>query len=220
MRRWVRASEARSLACSVVAPRLSRLRARLSNDMVRSDPIDFMDPLSLSPSRRTAILAALWLSTFLASLNTTLVATLITSISAEFNHADMASWIGTSYLLSTATFTPLYGRIAAISRRSAHQIAILFLFLGTLGCAASPSIQLLILARFVAGIGGGGIFTTASIVTSDMYSMRNRSLTQGYASLFSGFGMGLGGPLGGAMAVSLGWRWAFISYVSPPPLRC
>ncbi|KAH9930873.1 major facilitator superfamily domain-containing protein, partial [Fomitopsis serialis] len=57
---------------------------------------------------------------------------------------------------------------------------------------------------------GGGIFTTATIITSDMYSLRSRGLTQGLASVFSSLGMGLGGPLGGYISDRLGWRWAFL----------
>jgi hypothetical protein len=38
----------------------------------------------------------------------------------------------------------------------------------------------------LSGMGGGGIFTTASIITSDMYTMRERSMTQGIAAVFNG----------------------------------
>jgi len=43
-----------------------------------------------------------------------------------------------------------------------------------------------------------------------MYSMRDRGLTQGIASVFGGLGMGLGGPIGGVITDWLGWRWAFL----------
>ncbi|KAF7981056.1 hypothetical protein HWV62_35522 [Athelia sp. TMB] len=43
-----------------------------------------------------------------------------------------------------------------------------------------------------------------------MYSLRDRGMAQGVGSVFSGLGMGLGGPLGGLIADWLGWRWAFL----------
>jgi len=52
--------------------------------------------------------------------------------------------------------------------------------------------------------------TTATIITSDMYSVRSRGLAQGVASLFNGLGLGLGGPLGGLISDRFGWRWAFL----------
>ncbi|ELU43578.1 vacuolar amino acid permease [Rhizoctonia solani AG-1 IA] len=160
-----------------------------------------------------------------------MVATLISSISSEYNRSNQASWLGTSYvfqtqtstctevtksgptrfLLATCTFTPLYGRLCnVLGRRGANQTAVLFAAVGTLACGLSNSLEMLIAARFLSGMGSGGIFTTASIITSDMYTIRERSLTQGIASLFNGAGMGLGGPLGGWISDRFGWRWAFL----------
>ncbi|KAI0806672.1 MFS general substrate transporter [Fomes fomentarius] len=168
-------------------------------------------PLEISPSTRYGILAGIWVGTFLSSLNTTLVATLLPSISSDFNKAHQASWLGTAYLLATCTFTPLYGRLSnVLGRRGANQVAVVFAGLGTIACGLSSNMEMLIAARFLAGIGGGGLFTTATIITSDMYSLRKRGLTQGVAAVFNSMGMGLGGPLGGFIADRLGWRWAFL----------
>jgi len=43
-----------------------------------------------------------------------------------------------------------------------------------------------------------------------MFSLRSRGLAQGYANVFTGIGMGFGGPIGGFINDSLGWRWAFL----------
>ncbi|KAK0227700.1 major facilitator superfamily domain-containing protein [Armillaria fumosa] len=168
-------------------------------------------PLEISPSTRYRILAGIWTATFLSSLNLTLVPTMLPSISSNFHKSHQASWLGTSYLLATCTFTPLYGRLCNVmGRRGANQLAVLFAALGTLACGLSTNMETLILARFISGVGGGGIFTTSTIVISDMYSLRSRGLTQGVASVFNGLGMGLGGPIGGLVTDWLGWRWAFL----------
>ncbi|EUC59731.1 MFS transporter [Rhizoctonia solani AG-3 Rhs1AP] len=168
-------------------------------------------PSELTPKMRAGILAGIWVAMFLASVNTTMVATLISSISSEYNRSNQASWLGTSFLLATCTFTPLYGRLCnVLGRRGANQTAVMFAAVGTLACGLSNSLEMLIAARFLSGMGGGGIFTTASIITSDMYTMRQRGMTQGIASLFNGAGMGLGGPLGGWISDRYGWRWAFL----------
>ncbi|TBU53937.1 MFS general substrate transporter [Dichomitus squalens] len=170
-----------------------------------------LGPMEISKSTRYGILAGIWAGTFLSVCSTTLVATLLPSISSEFNKAHQASWLGTAYLLATCTFTPLYGRLSNVmGRRGANQTAVFFAALGTLACGLSTNMETLIAARFLGGLGGGGIFTTATIVTSDMYSLRNRGLTQGVAAVFNSMGMGLGGPLGGFIADRLGWRWAFL----------
>ncbi|KAJ3513848.1 hypothetical protein NLJ89_g2712 [Agrocybe chaxingu] len=157
-------------------------------------------PLEISRSTRYGILAGLWTGTVLSALNQTLVPTI-----------ESASWLGTSYLLATCTFTPLYGRLCNVmGRKRANQTALLFAGLGVFMCGMSKSMEMLIVARFLSGIGGGGLFTTSSIIVSDMYSIRSRGLTQGVASVFNGLGLGLGGPFGGLITDWLGWRWAFL----------
>ncbi|KAG9003578.1 hypothetical protein FRB93_010996 [Tulasnella sp. JGI-2019a] len=182
--------------------------ATLEEARTSKEPID---PKEISSRRRTVILLGIWMGTFLSALNSTMVATLLSSIASEFQSANQASWLGTSYLLATCTFTPLYGRLSnAAGRRGAFQIALFFCGVGTVCCGLSTRLEVLIITRFIAGLGGGGIFTTSSIIVSDMYSMRDRSLTQGYASIFTGMGLGLGGPFGGWVADRFGWRAAFL----------
>ncbi|KAH7924071.1 MFS general substrate transporter [Leucogyrophana mollusca] len=168
-------------------------------------------PLDISKSTRYGILAGLWSATFLSALNMTLVATLLPSISSDFNKSNEASWLGTSYLLAACTFTPLYGRLCNVmGRRGANQLAVVVAATGTIACGFSKNMEMLIAARFLTGMGGGGIFTTSTIVTSDMYSIRSRGLAQGFSNLFNGLGMGLGGPIGGLVSDRFGWRWAFL----------
>ncbi|KAI0690036.1 major facilitator superfamily domain-containing protein [Cytidiella melzeri] len=170
-----------------------------------------LGPLELPRSTRYGILLGVWIANFLSALNTTLVATLLSSISSDFNKSHQASWLGTAYLLATCTFTPLYGRLCNVmGRRAANQTAVIFAALGTAACGLSNSMEMLIAARFIAGMGGGGVFTTSSIITCDMYSMRARGITQGVAAVFESLGMGLGGPFGGYISDRFGWRWAFI----------
>lgn len=105
----------------------------------------------------------------------TIVATLLTPIGSYFNKSNQASYIGTSYLLSVCCFTPLYGRLSDILGRKGAMLLALSLFgglcslpsivalpdgaflgVGTICCGIAPSMETLIAARAVAGMGGGG----------------------------------------------------------------
>ncbi|KAJ7119153.1 major facilitator superfamily domain-containing protein [Mycena epipterygia] len=170
-----------------------------------SPPQIVQDPLALeiSKSNRRGILAGIWMAIFLGVL--------MPSISSEFQKFHQASWLGTAYLLATCTFTPLYGRLCnVVGRRGANHTAMSFAALGTIGCGLSRNMETLIVARFIAGIGGGGIFTTSTIIVNDMYTLRDRGLVQGAASCFNGLGLGLGGFFGGVITDWLGWRAAFL----------
>ncbi|KAJ7742429.1 vacuolar amino acid permease [Mycena maculata] len=159
------------------------------------------------------ILAGLWSAVFLGALGT-VVATLLTPIGSDFNKSNQASYIGTSYLLSLCCFTPLYGRLADILGRKGAMLLALFLFgSGTMLCGMVPSMETLILARALAGMGGGGqvipVMTVAAIVVTDLIPLKQRGLYQGMANILFGLGAGIGGPLGGWINDVFGWRSAF-----------
>ncbi|KAI5478849.1 vacuolar amino acid permease [Pseudohyphozyma bogoriensis] len=135
---------------------------------------------------------------------------MVTPIAASFHASHEASWLGTAFLLSNITFTPLYGRLCDIlGRRAANASAISLFTLGTIGCAFAPSMKWLIAARFVAGAGGGGIATTGSVITSDLFSLKERGLVGAVGTIIWAVGAALGGPVGGVVTDLFGWRAAF-----------
>ncbi|KIK92448.1 hypothetical protein PAXRUDRAFT_792966 [Paxillus rubicundulus Ve08.2h10] len=183
-----------------IASCASPTNVRTSSNNSSVDPK--LGPLEITESCRRCILMGLWCATLLSVI--------LPSISSEFNASNQASWLGTSYLLAICTFTPLYGRLSDVmGRRYANQLAVSVAAIGTLLCGCSRSMNMLIFARFLAGIGGGGLSSTCSIIMSDMYSIRSRGLTQGVGNVLSGLGLSLGVPIGGLVSQWFGWRWAF-----------
>ncbi|GAA5833772.1 hypothetical protein JCM9279_001622 [Rhodotorula babjevae] len=177
----------------------------------RAPAEELEDPTKLPKGKRNAILCAVWLGVFLGALDGTIVATLISDVSSSFKKSNQAGLLGTSYLLSTATFTPLYGRLAdIIGRRAALLIALTLFTSGTALCGLAPSMVTLLIGRLIAGMGGGGLMAVSSIVASDLIPLKQRALFQGLANLWFGAGSGLGGPLGGFISDRFGWRTAFL----------
>ncbi|OAX42903.1 vacuolar amino acid permease [Rhizopogon vinicolor AM-OR11-026] len=161
------------------------------------------------------ILSGLWSAVFLGALDGTIVATLLSPIGSYFNKANQSSYLGTSYLLSVCCFTPLYGRLSDILGRKGAMLLALTLFgSGTIACAIAPSMEMLILARAIAGMGGGGcriyLVTVSSIAVTDLIPLKHRGLYQGMTNILFGLGAGLGGPVGGWVNDKLGWRAAFL----------
>jgi MFS family permease len=170
---------------------------------------------NLPPLQFRLLCLSIWTGTFLSALDGTIIATLLTPIGSSFNASNQVSWLGTSYLLSVCVFTPIYGRLADIfGRRAAHLTALTFFTIGTILCAVASSMGMLIAARVIAGIGGGGINTVGVIIMTDLVDLRRRGMFQGYANIFFGVGAALGGPVGGWISDTIGWRAAF--WVQPP----
>ncbi|KAK6197845.1 major facilitator superfamily domain-containing protein [Scheffersomyces amazonensis] len=156
---------------------------------------------------------------FLSGFDGTVTASTYTVIGNEFNAANLASWITTSYLITSTAFQPLYGSFSdVIGRRKCCFFASGTFALGCLGCSLAPNIMTLNLMRALTGIGGGGLITLSTIVNSDVITPRKRGLFQAVQNLLLGFGAVCGASFGGLIASNFGWRWCFILQVPPSTL--
>jgi hypothetical protein len=87
-----------------------------------TQPKDFFGPRSVSTSMRNEKLDSLSLSAimsnvFLSGFDGSITASTYAVISSEFNAANTASWLTTSYLITSTAFQPLYGRFSDIFGR-------------------------------------------------------------------------------------------------------
>jgi len=73
----------------------------------------------------------------------------------------------------------------------------------------SINIGMLITARAIQGIGGGGLIILANICISDLFSMRNRGKYFGIIGMVWAFASAVGPILGGVFTEKVSWRWCF-----------
>lgn len=160
--------------------------------------------------KRPFILASVMLGMFLSAIEATIVATAMPSIVADLNHFSLYSWVFSAYLLSSSATVLLFGKMADIYGRRPVYVGGMLIFLsGSIGAALSPSMPLLIAARFIQGIGAGAIVPIATTIVGDIYNLRERAKIQGYLSSVWGVSAVIG-PLIGAFFVDfLNWRYVF-----------
>src|ERR1700675_157226 len=182
-------------------------------DLNDAPPIVPKPPLTQSEVR--TILISLMLTMFLAALDQTIVATALPTIGRQFGDVSNLSWVITAYLLASTAVAPVFGTLSDIYGRRAMIIAALSLFVaGSILCALAPNMPILILARGLQGLGGGGILPIVQTVISDLVTPRERGQYQAY---FSGVWVaaGVGGPiLGGVFAEHL--HWSMIFWINVP----
>src|ERR1700731_2507433 len=183
--------------------------------------LDISDAPSIAPRRpltqsevRT-ILMGLMLTMFLAALDQTIVATALPTIGRQFRDVSNLSWVITAYLLASTAVAPVFGTLSDIYGRRAMIIAGFSLFIaGSVLCALAPNITVLILARGLQGLGGGGIMPIVQTVISDVITPRERGQYQAYFSSVW-VAAGVGGPiLGGVVAEHL--HWSMIFWINAP----
>ncbi|RMJ21775.1 transporter [Aspergillus sp. HF37] len=167
-----------------------------------------------APSGFIWIEIAIFANVFLSGFDGTVTASTYAVIGSEFRAANTASWLTTSYLITSTAFQPLYGRFSDLfGRRVCFFTSTLAFMLGCLGCAIAQNIFLLNFMRALTGLGGGGLMTMATIINSDMIPFRERGMYQAAQNVLHGFGSICGASLGGSIADSIGWRWCFLLQV-------
>ncbi len=183
----------------------------LSTEVLAVDDAPSLAPRApLTQAETRTILMSLMVTMFLAALDQTIVATALPTIGRQFHDVTSLSWVITAYLLASTAVAPVFGTLSDIYGRRAMVIAALSLFIaGSVLCALAPSMPVLIVARGLQGLGGGGIMPVVQTVISDVVSPRERGQYQAY---FSGVWVaaGIGGPvLGGVFAEHLHWSMIF-----------
>jgi EmrB/QacA subfamily drug resistance transporter len=157
------------------------------------------------------IIAGIMLAMFVSALEQTIIAPALPAIGKSLNNIDDLSWIVTSYLLAATAATPLFGKLTDIhGRRAIMLLAIGIFIVGSLACALAPSMWILIVARGVQGVGGGGLLPIAQTIIADLLSPRERPIAQSYTSVVFLSASILGPVLGGLLTDHLHWSFIFL----------
>ncbi|ROW06287.1 hypothetical protein VPNG_08050 [Cytospora leucostoma] len=178
----------------------------------KPDPSPAQEP---SAVQLAIIVVPLCAALFLAALDITIVTTALPTIVADFDSSAGYTWIGSAYLLTNAAFTPTWGKLSDIWGRKPILLLVAFIFfVGSTLAATSVSISMLIVARCIQGLGGGGIVVLVNICVSELVSPRKRGQYLGYLAIVWALASALGPILGGAFTQRVTWRWCF--YINLP----
>ena len=173
-------------------------------------------------SGRLVLLGALGLGVLLVGVELMVTAVALPTIIADlggWTRLREASWIVNGYLVAYIAVMPLAGRAA-----DRHSLATLFglslgaFAIGSLLCGAAQSLEWLIAARVIQGLGAGAIFPLATAAAGHLFDGQARARAVGFIGALSFLGMAAG-PVVGAQILSLevpagiftgpSWRWVF-----------
>ncbi|KAL5492809.1 hypothetical protein ACEPAI_4257 [Sanghuangporus weigelae] len=152
--------------------------------------------------------------TFVSGLEVTVVATVGPAIGKEFSKESMSLFLGTTFLISSASSTLICGRSSDVYGRRLITIAACLLYtLGSLTCATVTSIPGIFIGRAIAGFGLGGLSVMISVILSETVPLKSRALWHSIGKLIAGIAMSAGGPIGGWVADQLTWRAVFYAQI-------
>ncbi len=170
---------------------------------------------SLTPFQRWMILVSVVLATTLYSTTILIVSTVLPQMQGSMSAtADEVSWVITFNILATAIVTPMTGWLSG--RYGVRNVMIWSIFgftITTFMCGLAGSLESLVFWRILQGAFGAPSTPLAQSILLDTFPKRQHPMVLG---LF-GFGVVIGpviGPtLGGYMAETYTWRYAFYAIV-------
>ncbi|KAJ5148571.1 hypothetical protein N7448_000149 [Penicillium atrosanguineum] len=151
-------------------------------------------------------------STFLFSLDNTIVADVQSPIVDRFGEVGKLSWLGVAFVLSGSATIITWGKLFGIfSAKWLYLTSVVCFEAGSALCGAAPSMNAFIIGRALAGLGGAGMYLGCITLLSLTTSVRQRPNYMALTGITWGSGTVLGPVVGGAFSENphTTWRWAF-----------
>ncbi|KAJ7254595.1 iron permease [Mycena rebaudengoi] len=199
------------------------LRAKTVESAASEDLV--LTPAIKTPKTRASKTRAFWMSfvaltvsTFLSAMDLTAIGTALPAIvTALDDDKGDYSWVGSAYSLSSTAVIPLSGRLAdVLGRKPIILNSIGFFCVGSILAGASQNMPMMISARGIQGLGGGGILTLSEILISDLVPLAERGTYEGIIGLVWALATSIGPPLGGALAARDNKTWRGILLFNIP----
>lgn len=119
-------------------------------------------------------------------------------------------WVSTAYGIGNVIIIPLSGMMANLfGRRSYFTCSVIVFTITSLFCGLSDSLWVLVLWRFIQGMAGGGLLSTAMSIVLGAFPPEQAKT--GFLTFALGIMIGpvFGPVLGGFITDSLSWHWIF-----------
>jgi EmrB/QacA subfamily drug resistance transporter len=170
------------------------------------------DLLVLRSSRGRWVLVATVLGSGLAAIDATVVNIALPAIGRDLGAGfGSLQWTINGYTLTLAAFILLGGSLGdRYGRRRVFEIGVIWFAVASALCAAAPTVELLIAARALQGIGGALLTPGSLAMISATFAPDDRSKAIGAWSGFGGIASAVGPFLGGYLVGGPGWRWIFL----------
>jgi DHA2 family multidrug resistance protein len=159
-----------------------------------------------------SIVGVISIATFMTVLDSSIVNVALDHIAGGMAASyDQATWVTTSFLVSTAIVIPISGWLAnVIGRKRYYMISVALFTAASFLCGVAPNLSALILARIIQGAAGGGLAAAEQSMLVDTFPPSKRGMAFAAYGIVVIVGPILGPILGGLITDNASWRWCFL----------
>jgi DHA2 family multidrug resistance protein len=163
-------------------------------------------------SRRWLVAPTVGLAAFMEVLDISIANVALQHIAGSLAASqEESTWVLTSYLVANAIVLPMSGWLAsAIGRRKYFLGCIVGFSATSLLCGLAPSLPLLVVARALQGVTGGGLQPNAQAILADAFPPHRRGQAFAVYGIAVVFAPAIGPTLGGWITDNFSWRWVFL----------
>lgn len=157
---------------------------------------------------------ALLIGLFMTLIDVTIVSLANPAIKAaldpDTDNLDNVVWVTSAYLLGLAVPLLVTGRLGdRFGPKRIYLIGLVIFTLGSLTSGLSGSLEMLITARAIQGVGASLMTPQTMAIITRTFPPKIRGAAMGVWGATSGVAMVVGPLLGGVLVGSLGWQWVF-----------
>jgi MFS transporter, DHA2 family, multidrug resistance protein len=121
------------------------------------------------------------------------------------------SWVVSSYAVANVIILPLTAWLGDRFGKKRYFIFSLVAFtIASMLCGAATNLPMLIVARVMQGLGGGGLLAKAQSILFETFPRSEQAMAQGFFGAIVIAGPAIGPTLGGYLVTNVDWRWIFL----------
>ena len=163
-------------------------------------------------ARNRLVIALLLVSTFVVFLNETIMSVALPRLMEDLGvSASAVQWLTTAFLLTMAVVIPVTGfMLQRYHTRPVFILAMSVFSAGTLVCALSPGLGLLVVGRVVQATGTAIMMPLLMTTVMTLVPPEGRGKVMGNISIVMSVAPAVGPTISGLILSYLSWRWMFV----------
>jgi DHA2 family multidrug resistance protein len=158
-----------------------------------------------------AVAAAVATGALLEVIDTSIVNVALTEIqSAVGATLTQVSWVVSSYAVANVIVLPLSPWLGErIGKKRYFVFSMIGFIVASMLCGVSTNLSMLIFARVLQGLAGGGLLAKAQAILFETFPREEQAMAQGFFGAIAIAGPVCGPTLGGFITTHSSWRWIF-----------